>query len=56
MIFLNKEYNLISKEDKKWIKIYTYVEDGNKIDKSFNPRILKEKLISISKGCKDPNK
>lgn len=60
--FINKhdifklEYDLISKEDKKWIKIYTYVEDGNKIDKSFNPRILKEKLISISKGCKDPNK
>ena len=44
----NLEYGLISSKRENWIKIYTYIEDGNIIDECFNPRNLKKKLISIS--------
>ena len=47
------DYKLISRKKENWLKIYTYVEDGNKIHNSFNPRILKEKLIKISKYSKE---
>lgn len=40
--------NLISTKREKWIKTYTYSEDGNTINECYNPRILKEKLITIS--------
>lgn len=44
----NLNENFISSKRDRWIKIYTYVDDGNIIDECFNPRILKKKLITIS--------
>lgn len=38
----------ISSKKYNWIKIYTYQEDGNVIDESFNPRNLKKKLVNLS--------
>ena len=38
------EKNLISTNESKWIKVYTYLSDGNKIDESYNPRNILKKI------------
>ena len=49
----NLTKNLISSKDNVWKKLYTYSQDGNTIDESFDPRNLKiklEKMINNSKN------
>lgn len=44
MGIFNLDKNLISTKESKWIKVYTYLSDGNKIDKSYNPRDILKKI------------
>ncbi len=49
----NLSKNLISSRDHIWKKSYTYIQDGNIIDESFDPRNLKRKLEKMRNNPKN---
>ena len=51
----NLSKNLISSRDHIWKKSYTYIQDGNIIDESFDPRNLKRKLEKMRNNPKNFN-